>query len=48
MVTTAAGAGRFAATVTPAAGFLSLRVHATDPVGTTLDQTVVHALRVAG
>ena len=48
VTTTAAGGGRFTATVTPAAGFLSLRIHATDPVGTTLDQTVVRALRVLG
>ncbi|MEU4245421.1 hypothetical protein [Actinoplanes sp. NPDC026619] len=45
---TAAGGGRFTATVTPDAGFLSLRVHATDPLGGTLDQTVVRALRVLG
>ena len=46
----AAGEGRFTATLTPAAGtgFLSLRLHATDPLGGTLDQTVVRALRVAG
>jgi hypothetical protein len=46
----AAGGGRFTATVTPAAGtgFLSLRINATDPLGGTLDQTVVRALRVAG
>jgi hypothetical protein len=44
------GEGRFIATVTPAAGtgFLSVRIHATDPLGGTLDQTVVRALRVAG
>ncbi|WP_030434932.1 hypothetical protein [Actinoplanes subtropicus] len=44
----ATGEGRFTATVTPAAGFLSLRIHATDPLGGTLDQTVLRALRVAG
>jgi hypothetical protein len=45
-----AGGGRFTATVTPAAGtgFLSLRIHATDPLDGTLDQTVVRALRVLG
>ena len=45
---TGAGEGRFTTTVTPGAGtgFLSLRIHATDPVGGTLDQTVVRALRV--
>ncbi|WP_213013968.1 hypothetical protein, partial [Paractinoplanes toevensis] len=42
-----AGNGRFTATVTPAAGYLSLRVHATDPLGATFDQTVVRAVRVA-
>ena len=42
----AGGAGRFTATVTPAAGYLSLRLHATDPLGGTLDQTVLRALRV--
>jgi hypothetical protein len=47
---TLAGGGRFTATVTPAAGtgFLSLRIHATDPQGSTLDQTVRRALRVTG
>jgi hypothetical protein len=50
VTTAAAGAGRFTANVTPAAGsgFLSLRVHATDPAGAALDQTVVRALRVLG
>ncbi|GAA2624431.1 hypothetical protein Adu01nite_69540 [Paractinoplanes durhamensis] len=42
-----AGGGRFTATVTPAAGYLSLRIHATDPAGATLDQTVIRAVRVA-
>jgi hypothetical protein len=48
--TTAAGDGRFAASVTPAAGsgFLSLRIHATDPQGAILDQTVTRAVRVSG
>ena len=44
----AAGDGRFTATVTPAAGYLSLRVHATDPAGATFDQTVIRAVRVTG
>ncbi|MET3421423.1 hypothetical protein BJ973_000635 [Actinoplanes tereljensis] len=45
----AAGSGRFTATVPPApAGYLSLRIHATDPAGATLDQTVIRAVRVAG
>ena len=48
VTTTAAGGGRFTATVTPAAGFLSLRVHATDPASATLDQTVIRAVRVLG
>jgi hypothetical protein len=47
---TAAGGGKFTATVTPAAGsgFLSLRLHAADSLGGTLDQTVIRALRVTG
>jgi len=47
---TGSAGGRFTATVTPAAGsgFLSLRIHATDPASTTLDQTVLRALRVLG
>jgi hypothetical protein len=44
----AAGGGRFTATVTPAAGYLSLRIHAADPAGATLDQTVIRAVRVTG
>lgn len=45
---TAAGGGRFTATVTPVAGYLSLRVHADDPAGASFDQTVLRAVRVAG
>jgi hypothetical protein len=45
----AQGGGVFAATLVPAsgAGFLSLRVHAGDPLGGTIDQTVIRAVRVA-
>ncbi len=41
------GAGTFSATLpgTPA-GFLSLRVHASDPQGDAIDQTVIHAVKV--
>ncbi|HEY0001737.1 MAG TPA: hypothetical protein VGB74_14875 [Actinoplanes sp.] len=50
VTTTGSTGGRFTATVTPAAGsgFLSLRIHATDPTGSALDQTVIRALRVLG
>jgi hypothetical protein len=41
------GDGRFTATVVPAAGFLSLRIRASDPQGAVLDQTIIRAVRVA-
>jgi hypothetical protein len=45
--TGAAGDGVFGATLPPAeAGFLSLRVRASDPWGDAIDQTVVRAVRV--
>ena len=46
---TSAGAGQFTATAQAAAsGFLSLRVHAADPAGNTIDQTVTRAVQVSG
>jgi hypothetical protein len=42
------GGGVFTASVAPAAGvpFLSVRVHASDPLGDTIDQTITRAVRV--
>jgi hypothetical protein len=47
VATAAAGDGAFGATLPPAeAGFLSLRVRASDPRGDAIDQTVIRAVRV--